>query len=274
MLLKALLKSSRSVQLCSAGEKDISWEVAWMIASQPPLTQTPSWQGVSEEKAAECAVMARDFEVRCRSTSPTAMGRSPPLLFGLARRLALQRKGRTGGGVRPDARKFTKAVREESTWFIYRWLGCKPDGPGAEPLGNDFTPFRMTDSVSFSAGGTGLEGRARGADCGCLLSISCRASSEGATNPSEVRAFIALLYWPSSTARFALLMLCLYWLEDEDWPLHLERHWPPAKASVHKVTRSPSNHLLRCDFICWRISRQGRRMRTLSCKFKNNTSNA
>ena len=55
-----------------------------------------------------------------------------------------------------------------------RWLGCRPDGPGAEPLGNDFTPCRMTDSVRVGDEGTGPGGGMGegpvGAYCSYLLS--------------------------------------------------------------------------------------------------------
>ena len=40
-----------------------------------------------------------------------------------------------------------------------RWLGCKPEGPGAEPLEKDFTLFRMADSGSLAGEGTGPGGK-------------------------------------------------------------------------------------------------------------------
>ena len=56
-----------------------------MMASQPPLTPTPSCRGVSVEMAEWRAALARHFEVSRRRTSPTAMGRCPPLFFREAR---------------------------------------------------------------------------------------------------------------------------------------------------------------------------------------------
>ena len=43
-----------------------------------------------------------------------------------------------------------------------RWLGRRPEGPGAEPLGNDFTPLKIADSERMAGGGTEPVGRAGG----------------------------------------------------------------------------------------------------------------
>ena len=50
-------------------------------------------------------------------------------------------------------------------------LGCRPDGPGAESLGNDFTPCRMTYSIRV---GGNLE---LGCMCGSMQ--FCRKEREG-----------------------------------------------------------------------------------------------
>ena len=96
-----------------------------------------------------------------------------------------------------------------------RWLGRRPDGPGAEPLGNDFTPCRMTDSIRVGDEGTGPGGGTGGGACGCLLFISFITSADGLARPSDVNALMALLYRPSCTACRALLIL----LEEN---LHLQ----------------------------------------------------
>ena len=111
------------------------------------------------------------------------------------------------GGARPAARRLTNLVREASTKFAWsgeghptasrRWLGSRPDGPGAEPLGKDLTPFRTANSATVTGGGTEPGGRVGGAVWGCFVSISCRTSAEGVSRPSEVRVLMALLYWPS-----------------------------------------------------------------------------
>ena len=139
-----------------------------------------------------------------------------------------------------------------------RWLGRRPDGPGAEPLGNDFTPCRMTDSVRVGDEGTGPGGGTGGGACGCLLFISFITSADGLARPSDVNALMALLYRPSCTACRALLIL----LEEEadaDRSLRLERDWAFVTASDHKMFKSPSDHCWRRVFTVRKISRHRRR---------------
>ena len=52
--------------------------------------------------------------MRRRRNSPTAIGRCPPLDFGVARRVAPQRWGRTAGGDWPAARRFVKLVSADN----------------------------------------------------------------------------------------------------------------------------------------------------------------
>ena len=69
------------------------------------------------------------------------------------------------------------------------------------------SPFRERDSASDTfygqltdteiEGGTGPGGRVAEADWGCLVNMSWKTVAEGVTRPSEVRALMALLYWPS-----------------------------------------------------------------------------
>ena len=110
-------------------------------------------------------------------------------------------------GVRPEAKQLTNLVRAANNWLDWsgeghptasrRWLGRRPDGPGAEPLGKDLTPLRTVDSDTETEGGTGPGGREAEADWGCLVNISWRTVAEGVARPSEVRALMALLYWLS-----------------------------------------------------------------------------
>ncbi len=81
MQLKALEKSRKRPQGLLDVEES-KWEVAWIIASQPPLTATPSWRGVRVEVTVLREEYDRHLEVSRRSTSPTAMGRWPPLSSG------------------------------------------------------------------------------------------------------------------------------------------------------------------------------------------------
>ena len=77
-----------------------------------------------------------------------------------------------------------------------RWLGRRAEGPGADALGKDFTPFRMTASERVAEGGAGSGGTEGGGAWGCLTSISCKISGEGEgeARPLEVRALMALEY--------------------------------------------------------------------------------
>ena len=68
------------------------------------------------------------------------------------------------GGARPAASRLRNLVREERNRLALsgegqpiasrRWLGRSPEGPGAEPLGNDRTSLLTADSLTVSGGGT------------------------------------------------------------------------------------------------------------------------
>ena len=80
--------------------------------------------------------------------------------------------------------------------------------------------------------GGGEDGEGGMGDCGYLASISSKFSVESGATPSEIRAWIAFLYWPASIARFARLPLdvltnfhemascgfCDTWLDSLHWP--------------------------------------------------------
>ena len=110
-------------------------------------------------------------------------------------------------GAWPAAKRLRNLVRGDKTRAARsgegqhtasrRWLGRRPDGPGAEPSGKDLTPLLTTDSLRMSRSGAGPEGRVGGGTWGSFSSISSRTSAEGAASPLEVRALMALLYWPS-----------------------------------------------------------------------------
>ena len=133
-----------------------------------PLTPTTSCRGVSVEMAEWREALVRHFEVSRRRTSTMAMGRCSPLFFREARRVALQRWGRTEGGALPAARRLMRQVREERAWVARsgeghttasrRWLGRRPDGPGAGAFGKDLTALRMAGSESEAGEGTGPGG--------------------------------------------------------------------------------------------------------------------
>ena len=170
------------------------------------------------------------------------------------------------GGAWPDARQLTNLVRVTSTLLAWsgeghetasrRWLGRKPEGPGAEPLGKDLTALRTIDSGTVTGGGVGPDGRVGYPHCGCLFSISWRIVDEGLAKPFEVRALMALLYCPSWVANFALLMLVECWLIGCRL---LEWDSAPITDSDQRFIQSPSSHLSIRDLTSLSISRQRRR---------------
>ena len=173
------------------------------------------------------------------------------------------------GGARPAARRLMKRVRHDRSRLAWsgeghptaslRWLGRKPDGPGADPFGKDLAPLSTADSLREIGAGTGPGDSVGGAACGCLSSISIRMSGVGVARPLDERALMALLYWPSWTACLALRMLLLFWEEDLDDSERLSRLCPPATASDHRVASSPACHLSMRDFTSFSISRHRRR---------------
>ena len=111
-----------------------------------------------------------------------------------------------------------KWVREEITWLdrsgeghptaSSRWLGRRPDGPGANPLGNDFIPFWMVSSESLAGEGTVQKaGREAQPEDACSASLEKLQERE---RPDH-QTLMALLYCPFWTACLALRML----LEEE-----------------------------------------------------------
>ena len=87
-------------------------------------------------------------------------------------------------------------------------------------------------------GGAGPEGSGRGTDWGCLANISRKTESVGVARLSEVRAFMALPYWPSWVAIFALLTLMERWEAGREC---LERDCAPVTDSDQRATKSPSS---------------------------------
>ena len=138
----------------------------------------------------------------------------------------------------------------------FKWLGHRPEGPGADALGKDFTPFRMTASERVTEAVVGPDGTDGAGAWRCLPSISCKISGEGEARPLEVRALMALEYWPTCTARLALRML---WetdvIEEDACSERLDSERPSSKASDHRLAMSPSDHRWRRDFTRRRISR-------------------
>ncbi len=69
----------------------------------------------------------------------------PSLFLWLVIKLAPLSLGNTVDVASPAAYTCIQFV-EGQFMAILRWLGCKPSGPGADPLGKGLTPFKMADS--------------------------------------------------------------------------------------------------------------------------------
>ena len=93
--------------------------------------------------------------------------------------------------------------------------------------------------------GWGWVGRTRGRGrLGCLASISLYTSTETGASPSDVRACIAFLYWPSSIARRERLTLATR-EDSSDTFLCLPRQWLSLSSPIPPPrTRDPGCHLL------------------------------
>ena len=176
LLLKALEKSSRRVQRSSdlVDGSCNTRETEWTMASHPILTPTPTWRGERVEIASSWTAQDRHFK-RLR-TSPTAMGRRPPLFFSQARRVALQRCGITSCVVRPATRSLTTPERAWIAWAVrygeahrtasFTWFARRLDGPGAEPLRKDFKALKTSWSEMLGGeGGVGWEEGGLGMFC-------------------------------------------------------------------------------------------------------------
>ena len=90
-------------------------------------------------------------------------------------------------------------------------VGSAARSTRAEPLGKDLRALRTSASEMSAGGGTrpvGIHVVGMGA-WGCLVSIASRISGEVGARPPEHRAWMAFLYWPSSTAALARLALPL-----------------------------------------------------------------
>ena len=153
MVLNALMKSSWRNHLESSGIRGSLKlaRTAWMIASAPARTPTPTWDGERKRDARSDISKARTLETRRRRTSPTAMGRWPPSFLLMAKRFALQKKIATDGGRFPAANLLTKRVRATAQLSPracagavranFRCSARNPEGPGAVPFLKDRTAF-------------------------------------------------------------------------------------------------------------------------------------
>ena len=163
--LKAFLKSSFTSTFPDCPLlRSCQWRAAWTAASAPPGVVTPSWTGANCWRASSRTTSIRHFAVRRRKISPTAMGRTPPLCFGRATKLAPARLGATESQACPWARMFTtpqscwrKASVEPAAQASRRCWTRRPEGPGAVSSG------KLRRALATPSGtSSGAKGRAAG----------------------------------------------------------------------------------------------------------------
>ena len=105
----------------------------WTPISTPNLTPTPSCVGHKVRRASSCTLYIRHLAVRRRSTSPIAMGRTPPLGFGTATSPAPARTGATARQAWPCASRFSSRVRcSTRRWWCQAALLHEGVGPGGQ----------------------------------------------------------------------------------------------------------------------------------------------
>ena len=142
--LKAFEKSILTKTFSAPQFLDLNSWSAWMAASVPPGTATPSWHTcIRWTLASRANWRQRCFAVSLLQVSPTAIGRYSPGLpsFSMAVRFAPAMRGAMVLGARPFARSFTTFVKEarspgtspRSTASL-RCCGARPEGPPLEPL--------------------------------------------------------------------------------------------------------------------------------------------
>ena len=136
--LKAFLKSSLTRTL-----PPLPWfrsyqhRAACTAASAPLGTATPSLTGAKNCRASSFTVSIKHLAVKRRKTSPTAIGRTPPVGLGRATRLAPAKLGATAGQAFPCASKLTtpqscwRKASVEPAAQASRKCWTRPEGPGA-----------------------------------------------------------------------------------------------------------------------------------------------
>ena len=144
MLLNAFAKSS----LTSA-----SWgfmlliyvRTAWMAASAPPLTPTPTWTG--DKMPAVSTERQTTLATRRRNVPPMAIGRAPQPFFSNARSLQPKKRGRIVAGIFPLMQRLVNDTSDPTSnsapsdakvpVSCLRWEGLSPSIPPAEAQLND-----------------------------------------------------------------------------------------------------------------------------------------
>merc|ERR1719319_1333011 len=207
------------------------------------------------------------------------MGRTPPSFFLAACRRPEAGEGATVGGTAPASILLTSLVRaaragallvvELEVMAARRWSGRSPEGPGAVPRGNLVMAF-STSSWGMVRGAWSVVGGAPmgRAGSGGFSRSTLRVAAEWSAMPELVRAWMALVIWPSPAlmrARSAfLLTLSCSSVSSVMFPrLRPLLTWGlvALAASAHSTAASPACHLrnrsLTATFRAWLALRLG-----------------
>ena len=123
--------------------------------------------------ASACTAQDTHLDVSRRRTSSIAIGRSPPLLFLQAKRVAPHRYCKMQDSARPAQRRLTtlnspwraKFARsgEELNTASFMWFALRHEGPEAVTEGKDRRAL-MSAQTTWTGGGTGSTGIDGGPD--------------------------------------------------------------------------------------------------------------
>src|SRR6218665_1989549 len=177
---------------------------AWVAASQPPGTPTPSCFGIRSGVTRGMANALAHLDASRRHTYPMAIGLSPPQLLRRAKSVPPNKIERSSWGQVPASSRLMTAVvvfsspGPESGSAISSGMcwGRSPSGPPAKPMGKERIIELIIDSAVWKAV-LDVERRMAGRSddgAGCFCRRSCSVSSFiGAGLLSELLLLLLLL---------------------------------------------------------------------------------
>jgi hypothetical protein len=165
----------------------------------------PTCAGQKNDPASLRTRLMRHLPARRRRSSPTAMGRTPPLGLGKATKPAPASTGATLGGARPWISKLTTAARCATTLSLHpvtqasrRCCMRRPVGPGAVSEGKARKHRATSSGATSGAKGNSPTGFTVGAGAeGCRAFSAVAVAGVKGQSPSESKAAQAFLSNPS-----------------------------------------------------------------------------